>query len=743
MSKGFGKERSVKQGSAPKKVGQKYLDILNVAINNHAKGNLKKAETGYKEYLETGQSDPAILTNLALLYKQTGRYDKAIDLYKKIISTHPSHADALSNLGNLLKELGNLKEAKEYSEKAITLNPNCAYANLNLSSILIDLSRLDEAEIYIRKAIDISPELKKAHFNLAVIEMNKGELINAEKNMLTEIRLNKNYCEAYNVLSTILIEQKRYEESMQMCINAIRINPQIQSSYMILLQIVKQADLNKITRANLRHILNLLISRSDLDIQELFRAFDYIYKDICILESNKNSSSETRQCQYNELIHEKLFINALAKIRFTKVGWEKYLTHVRKILLVVINKDRNSISRNQIELTKGIAKQCFLNEYIYEIDSQEKDCIIRMISSCKDKEVDELVISIIACYLPIYSFFKEIKSIINYKSKSTSFNELLKIQLYDPLIERKLAIAINENTSLNNKISKKVKTQYEKNPYPRWTYTEFINQQKLARSCVINSEIKPNTIRERYIPDQPKVLIAGCGTGRQVIQAQRYRNAIITAIDVSTSSLGYAQRKANEYGIKNVEFLEMDILNINQLNYKFDIIECSGVLHHMEHPIDGLSRLTERLKSSGYLKLGLYSQYGRADVIKAKTIIKSENIKPSEKEIKTFRNKIINGQYDGLDKLAQRLDFYSISECIDLLFNVKEHRFNITDIKKILSYTNLEFLGFFIDEEIKSIYQESYPKDDSLTCLVHWNEFEKNNPNIFRDMYQFWTCLKT
>ena len=117
----------------------------------------------------------------------------------------------------------------------------------------------------------------------------------------------------------------------------------------------------------------------------------------------------------------------------------------------------------------------------------------------------------------------------------------------------------------------------------------------------------------------PKVLIAGCGTGAQVLVANRYRNAKITAIDLSSSSLAYAIRKAREYGMKNVTFKKMDLLNIGELDQHFDIIECTGVLHHMENPKAGLSKLINQLIPGGYIKLALYSGVAR------KTIAEREN----------------------------------------------------------------------------------------------------------------------
>ena len=51
---------------------------------------------------------------------------------------------------------------------------------------------------------------------------------------------------------------------------------------------------------------------------------------------------------------------------------------------------------------------------------------------------------------------------------------------------------------------------------------------------------------------------------------------------------------------------QMDILDIGLLDEKFDIIESSGVLHHMNDPLKGLQVLLGVLKNNGFLKLGLY-----------------------------------------------------------------------------------------------------------------------------------------
>ena len=70
----------------------------------------------------------------------------------------------------------------------------------------------------------------------------------------------------------------------------------------------------------------------------------------------------------------------------------------------------------------------------------------------------------------------------------------------------------------------------------------------------------------------------------------------ILAVDLSMRSLSYASIKAKENNIKNIEFLNADILDLQKLERKFDIISSCGVLHHMESPEKGLRTLSGLFK---------------------------------------------------------------------------------------------------------------------------------------------------
>ena len=71
--------------------------------------------------------------------------------------------------------------------------------------------------------------------------------------------------------------------------------------------------------------------------------------------------------------------------------------------------------------------------------------------------------------------------------------------------------------------------------------------------------------------------------------------------------------------------------------------------------------------------------------------------------------------------------------------DIQEHRFTIPQISKILKDLDLEFLGFSLTNSTsKTNYSKLFPNDRKNISLDNWHQFEINNPDTFRAMYQFW-----
>jgi SAM-dependent methyltransferase len=216
-------------------------------------------------------------------------------------------------------------------------------------------------------------------------------------------------------------------------------------------------------------------------------------------------------------------------------------------------------------------------------------------------------------------------------------------------------------------------------------------------------------------------------------------------VDLSLNSLSYAQRKTRELGFSNIEYVQGDLTELGQLERRFDLIECLGVLHHLGDPLAGWRVLVDLLRPGGLMKIGLYSKIARQHIILGRSLIAEKGYSSSPEDIRRCRQDIIAMAANGNTEMAQisdTRDFFSLSECRDLLFHVQEQRYALPQIEQALKSLQLNFLGFEMeDRRTLSRFRESHPDRDCLTSLSQWHKFELDNPDTFRGMYQFW-CRK-
>ena len=307
--------------------------------------------------------------------------------------------------------------------------------------------------------------------------------------------------------------------------------------------------------------------------------------------------------------------------------------------------------------------------------------------------------------------------------------------------------------------SRRVQNQYEQNPYPRWVKLPVPAQRvslkddlrhrfPFARFQAMES-IGPMNSSE-MTDEGIDILVAGCGTGQHSIATgQRYRNARIVAIDLSLASLCYAKRKANESGLEGITHAQADIMACDPAvlgSRTFDLIESVGVLHHLADPLAGWRKLLGLLRPGGLMRLGFYSALSRKNEMAAqnfaRNLLASFNRDAEEampEDIRRCRQAIMaaGNAYTFRQVLSAR-DFYTMSECRDLLFHVQEHCYTLPQLKEQLAQLGLSFVGFSLDRDTLARYSQSFPDDGTQTDLDNWHLFEMKNPDTFTGMYQFW-----
>ena len=216
-----------------------------------------------------------------------------------------------------------------------------------------------------------------------------------------------------------------------------------------------------------------------------------------------------------------------------------------------------------------------------------------------------------------------------------------------------------------------------------------------------------------------------------------FPNAKVLAIDMSLSSLAYARRKAREAKVPNIEFAQADIMNLAAIGRRFDKIEVIGVLHHLVDPLAGWRILLSLLRPGGVMIVGLYSVSARKGINAARAIVFERGYRPTPEGIRTCRQELIRDNWLRRE-LGSIHDFFTMSDCRDMLFHVMEHQFTIARINAFVTEQRLSFLGFNIDKANLEKFQGEFPGPNALVDLDRWERFEAANPLTFIQTYLFW-----
>lgn len=103
-----------------------------------------------------------------------------------------------------------------------------------------------------------------------------------------------------------------------------------------------------------------------------------------------------------------------------------------------------------------------------------------------------------------------------------------------------------------------------------------------------------------------EILDFGGGTGLLALPLAKQAKSVIL-VDISEKMLEQARLKAEQQDIKNIQFLEQDLLE-KPLEKEFDLIVVCRVLHHMPDLNAALSLFHQHLKADGQLLLADFTK---------------------------------------------------------------------------------------------------------------------------------------
>lgn len=618
---------------------------------------------------------------------------------------------ALNLKGRIALERGHFDTASKALRQALKIDPQNPGIHFSFGHLALAQQNLSEAAQYFRQAIQLDPNATIADQSLAYVRMRSGL-----------------YAEAFNDYRKLVV---KYPSNHLLYARLLDCAGFIKADYF---------------DAALASDVALLLQRPHINHQALAPLVG------SLLIHKYDLSNPNVQIELSTLIHDQLLTLSLSKLTFLHVEVEDLLATLRQAVAMHL-LELGDFDEGLTTLVTGLGWYSINNEYLLFQNSDEENLVAQLRSHIKEAlqaSVDlseiALPVVILALYEPLYRNGLDLPKAAILDKAPEDYRALLNALLIAPAEELSRARSIKAITPIAGKVSKAVQAQYESNPYPRWRYLPPRSPALYPQA--VATEI-PAFQPKRFKPSKPlRVLVAGTGTGLHALHlAKHFRDVDVTAIDLSRRSLAYGMAKAKDHAATNLRFYQADILALADDSFHapdgFDVIECSGVLHHMEDPLAGWQSLLRFLKSGGLMKVGLYSTRARQTLTRLRALIQQQGLEPTPRDIRRFRQALVEQKNStDLSGILQSQDYYSMSGVRDLLFHVQEHCFTPLELAEMIESLPVEFLGFVLPPHVKRSYQHFFKDDALMNNLTNWERLEQDNPELFSGMYQFYIQKK-
>jgi SAM-dependent methyltransferase len=239
--------------------------------------------------------------------------------------------------------------------------------------------------------------------------------------------------------------------------------------------------------------------------------------------------------------------------------------------------------------------------------------------------------------------------------------------------------------------SDEVRDFYEKLPYPPpLTHLDDRESYKNpARRRALYHRIWP-----RGRPGgRQEILIAGCGTSQAARYAMREPDARVTAIDISETSLRHTADLKRQYSLENLELHPLALESVRKLGRSFDLIVCTGVLHHLPDPDLGLCALRDVLNPQGAIHLMVYAAYGRAGIYMLQEYCRLLRIGTTAQDLRDLGSLLeaLPKDHPLAQLLSRAKDFREPAAIADALLHPRDRAYTVPELYAWLERCGVSF----------------------------------------------------
>jgi Tfp pilus assembly protein PilF len=412
---------------------------------------------------------PALHYDIACAFQMLGRPDEAAAHYRHAIRLRPDHAEAHNNLANTLADQGQSDEAVLHFRRAIELNPSFVEAHINLGGMLLAQGQLDGAAAHFGRALGFNANIAEAHANLGDVCLAQGRVHDAVERYQRALALKPELAEVHNKLGVALAALGRFEEAGRRFEAALSRKPEFIDAYGNLARTLLSLGQAQDALIVLKRALAIAETP---EIKSLFvqcvrclpvlpNADDFRAIMLRALSEQVAAKELLGGEGFAAIVSNRLLHGLLESAPVCDVGLEQLLTRIRLAMLEAASTAETGsladpIHPGVLRFCCTLARQCFLNEYVFACTDTElaeahrlRDTLAAALAT--GVAVPELIVAVVAAYVPLCSLASA--ELLLDRSWFEPLAGVLIQQVREPAQERELRAAIPALTVIADGVS--------------------------------------------------------------------------------------------------------------------------------------------------------------------------------------------------------------------------------------------------------------------------------------------------
>lgn len=238
--------------------------------------------------------------------------------------------------------------------------------------------------------------------------------------------------------------------------------------------------------------------------------------------------------------------------------------------------------------------------------------------------------------------------------------------------------------------------------YEKWVYPRPVMDLADPVQRAISNGGDPRLMYRLYWPNQTacpvplNILVAGCGANAAARYAFQNPQCQVTGIDLSSASLAHEAWLKDKHGLENLTLAQCDLESVASLGQTFNLIDVSGVLHHLPDPVAGLRALGSVLHPDGVIYVMLYGRYGRTGVYQLQELFRLLDLGQDESDVAVVKEGLsaLKTDHPVQSYLARATDWHDDAGLVDTFLHPQDRPFTVKDCLNLVAEAGLVFQGW-------------------------------------------------